>query len=175
VWGNQRFRCELNRKNRNSSAKGLLTTVNPIRRVGSVCSAGMRHPDHRVFFPRAGCVRCACAVRGAGGVKKTRDRRAGRKMKKGPSEPPCRRRLQNCHKLLRPKDHGGERYGLKAWPGSRHGWIGETSVSHPLVKASKSNSDEHQQGNVGMIWSSPFSVSPVAKHQKICTSQGSTI
>ena len=28
---------------------------------------------------------------------------------------------------------------------TRHVWIRETSVSHPLAKASKSNSDEHQK------------------------------
>jgi len=42
-------------------------------------------------------------------VKKTRKRHAVRKMKVGPSEPPCRRRLQTALSCFGPKGRGGER------------------------------------------------------------------
>ena len=44
-------------------------------------------------------------------VKKARKRHAVRKMKVGPSEPPCRRRLQTAISCFGPKGRGGERYG----------------------------------------------------------------
>jgi hypothetical protein len=44
-------------------------------------------------------------------VMKTRNRHAVRKMKVGPSEPPCRRRLQTAISCFGSKDRGGERYG----------------------------------------------------------------
>jgi hypothetical protein len=44
-----------------------------------------------------------------GCVRKTRNRRAVRKMKVGPSEPPCRRRLQTALSCFGPKGRGGER------------------------------------------------------------------
>jgi hypothetical protein len=50
-------------------------------------------------------------VREAVCVKKTRKRRAVRKMKVGPSESPCRRRLQTAISCYEPKLVGGERYG----------------------------------------------------------------
>ena len=42
-------------------------------------------------------------------VKKTRKRHAVRKMKVGPSEPPCRGRLQTTLSCFGPKGRGGER------------------------------------------------------------------
>src|SRR5664279_2654923 len=42
-------------------------------------------------------------------VRKTRNRHAVRKMKEGPSEPPCRRRLQTALSCFGPKGRGGER------------------------------------------------------------------
>jgi hypothetical protein len=44
-----------------------------------------------------------------GCVKKTRNRRAVRKMKEDPSEPPCRRGLQTALSCFGPKGRGGER------------------------------------------------------------------
>jgi TolB-like protein len=44
-------------------------------------------------------------------VKKASNRHAVRKMKVGPSKPPCRRRLQTAISCFGPKDRGGERYG----------------------------------------------------------------
>ena len=55
-------------------------------------------PEHRARVP-GGCVR------------KTRNRHAVRKMKEGPSEPPCRRRFQTAISCFGPKGRGGERYG----------------------------------------------------------------
>jgi hypothetical protein len=54
---------------------------------------------------------CAEHVPQLGGdcVKKTRKRHAVRKMKVGPSEPPCRRRLQTALSCFGPKGRGGER------------------------------------------------------------------
>src|SRR5215472_9542455 len=53
----------------------------------------------------------ANAVFGRDCVKKVRKRHAVRKMKVGPSEPPCRRRPQTAISCFGPKGRGGERYG----------------------------------------------------------------
>ena len=53
----------------------------------------------------------AYGVFGRDCVKKARKRHAVRKMKVGPSEPPCRRRPQTAISCFGPKGRGGERYG----------------------------------------------------------------
>jgi hypothetical protein len=122
-------------------------------------SCRRRHTNHRVSFPRAGCGKSACPVRRAGCVKKTRNRRAVRKMKEGPSEPPCRRRLQTAISCFGPKTAVVNVMVKRRGERSRHVWIRETSVSHPLAKASKSNSDEHQNRSyplaLGKAWRLP--------------------
>ena len=106
-------------------------------------SCRRRHTKYRASFPRAGCGKSACPVRRAGCVKKTRNRRAVRKMKEGPSKPPCRRRLQTAISCFGAKTAVVNVMVKRRGERSRHVWIRETSVSHPLAKASKSNSDEH--------------------------------
>ena len=71
----------------------------------------------------------------AGCVKKTRKRHAVRKMKVGPSEPPCRGRLQasNSRELLQSKavvvNVTVKRRGIR----SRHVGIRETNVNAPPI------------------------------------------
>jgi len=67
------------------------------------------------------------------------------KMKEGPSKPPCRRRLQTAISCFGAKTAVVNVMVKRRGERSRHVWIRETSVSHPLAKASKSNSDEHQK------------------------------
>ena len=113
----------------------------------------------RDLSPRAGCGKSACPVRRAGCVRKTRNRRAVRKMKEGPSEPPCRRRLQTAIGCFGPKVAVVNAMVKRRGKRSRHVWIRETSVSYPLAKASKSNSDEHQNRicplDLGIAWRLP--------------------
>ena len=66
-------------------------------------------------------------------------------MKEGPSKPPCRRRLQTAISCFGAKTAVVNVMVKRRGERSRHVWIRETSVSHPLAKASKSNSDEHQK------------------------------
>jgi hypothetical protein len=110
-------------------------------------------------FPRAGCGRSACPVRRAGCVRKTRNRRAVRKMKEGPSEPPCRRRLQTAVSCFGPKTAVVNVMVKRRGERSRHVWIRETSASDPAIKASKSNSDEHRNQSYplapGTAWRLP--------------------
>jgi len=80
-------------------------------------------------------------------------------MKDGPSEPPCRRGLQTAISCFGPKTAVVNVMVKRRGERPRHVWIRETSVSYPLAKASKSNSDEHQNRScplaLGTAWRSP--------------------
>jgi hypothetical protein len=80
-------------------------------------------------------------------------------MKEGPSKPPCRRRLQTAISCFGAKTAVVNVMVKRRGERSRHVWIRETSVSQPLAKASKSNSDEHQNQSyplaLGTAWRSP--------------------
>ena len=64
-----------------------------------------------VTEPQGKCAHFSDRVFGMDCVKKARKRHVVRKMKVGPSEPPCRRRLQTAISCFGPKGRGGERYG----------------------------------------------------------------
>jgi hypothetical protein len=69
-----------------TTAVGKRSIKHTIARLERLCESS----------PRAGCGKSARPVRRAGCVKKTRNRPAVRKMKEGPSESPCRGRLQTA-------------------------------------------------------------------------------
>jgi hypothetical protein len=75
----------------------------------------------------------------AGGacVKKTSNRHAVRKMKVGPSEPPCRRRLQTAISCCGPKTAVVNVMVKRRGARSRHVWIREMSANDPLMKHRK--------------------------------------
>ena len=70
-------------------------------------------------------------------VKKTRNRHAVRKMKVGPSEPPCRRRLQTAISCFGPKTAVVNVMVKRRDRRSRHVWIREMSANDPLMKHRK--------------------------------------
>src|SRR5215472_19345179 len=75
------------------------------------------------------------------------------------TELPCRRRLQTAISCFGPKTAVVNVMVKRRGERSRHVGIRETSVSHPLAKASKSNSDEHQNRSyplaLGTAWRLP--------------------
>ena len=80
-------------------------------------------------------------------------------MKEGPSKPPCRRRLQTAISCFGPKTAVVNVMVKRRGDRSCHVWIRETSASDPLIKASKSNSDEHRNQSyplaLGTAWRLP--------------------
>ncbi len=78
---------------------------------------------------------------GDGCVRKTRKRRAVRKMKVGPSEPPCRRRLQTAISCFGQKAAVVNVMVKRRDNRSRHVWIREMSANDPLIKRRKAVDD----------------------------------
>jgi len=70
-------------------------------------------------------------------VKKTRNRHAVRKMKVGPSESPCRRRLQTAISCFGPKTAVVNVMVKRRDRRSRHVWIREMSANDPPRKHRK--------------------------------------
>ncbi len=70
-------------------------------------------------------------------VKKTSNRHAVRKMKVGPSEPPCRRRLQTAISCFGPKTAVVNVMVKRRGVRSRHVWIREMSANDPPRKHRK--------------------------------------
>src|SRR5437016_2979770 len=78
---------------------------------------------------------------GGGCVRKTRNRRAVRKMKEDPSEPPCRRRLQTALSCFGPKAAVVNVRVKRRDIRSRHVWIREMSANARLTKRRKDVDD----------------------------------
>ena len=91
-------------------------------------------------------------------VKKTSNRHAVRKMKEGPSEPPCRRRPQTAISCFGPKTEVVNVMVKRRGGRSRHVWIREMSANDPLRKHRKPINDTQNQGLhhiLGTAWKVP--------------------
>src|SRR5215469_3906562 len=83
-------------------------------------------------------------------VKKTQKRRAVQKMKEGPSEPPCRGRLQTALSCFGPKT-AVVNVRVKRRDVSRQVWIKEMSASKPSMQRRNAFDDVKTRGSL-LLW-----------------------
>jgi len=95
---------------------------------------------------------CTSTVKRRDCVKKTRKRHAVRKMKEGPSKPPCRGRLQTAISCFGRESAVVNVMVKRRAIRARQVWIREMSASYPLDEASKLTLDDTKTGVFTLLW-----------------------